>query len=236
MQVGVKFSEDYDDADGDWGRYELATGWREAADYDGPRDQISFARTLTEQEAAHGTAFHYQSILTNVLGCCLERATGDRFTNLLSKHIWGPMGAEHDLVSVIDSAANLSFEGGFNICLRDFARFGLLVARNGSFEGQQLVPESWLQECRNPDKGLVDAFAKSIYGYYAPGGAYHNFWWVSGPPKGVISALGVSGQVLYIDMEKDFVAAKFSSQTEYEIVDMEADETLGIEAIAASIS
>ncbi len=135
MQVGVKFSEDYDDINGEWGDYELATGWRESTDYHGPADQISYARTLTEQEAEHGSVFHYQSILTNIVGCCLERAVGRRFTDLLAEHIWNPMGAEQDLVSVIDSAGNLSFEGGFNVCLRDFARFGLLIARNGVTRG-----------------------------------------------------------------------------------------------------
>jgi CubicO group peptidase (beta-lactamase class C family) len=53
---------------------------------------------------------------------------------------------------------------------------------------------------------------------------------------GAIMALGVSGQVLYIDTEKDFVAAKFSSQPDYENVEMETDELRGIEAIAANIS
>jgi CubicO group peptidase (beta-lactamase class C family) len=236
MQVGVKFSEDYDDPDGDWGRYELATGWRESSDYDGPRSQISFAQTLTEQDAEHGSVFRYQSILTNIVGCCLERATSKRFTELLAKNIWGPMGAEHDLVSVVDSTGNLSFEGGFNICLRDFARFGLVIAGNGSFEGRQLIPENWLRECRSADERMINAFSAGAYADSAPGGAYHNFWWINKPPTGPIMALGVGGQVLYIDTEKDFVAAKFSSQPEYENSEMEADETLGIEAIAASIS
>jgi CubicO group peptidase (beta-lactamase class C family) len=236
MQVGVKFSEDYDDPEGEWNQYELATGWREASDYDGPRDQISYAQTLTDQEAEHGTVFHYQSILTNIVGHCLERATGRPFTELLAEHIWGPMGAEHDLVSIVDSTGALSFEGGFNICLRDFARFGMVIARNGFYDGTQLGPEDWLEECRNPGAGLVSAFSAGKYAETAPGGAYHNFWWVNGPPSGVIMALGVGGQILYIDSENDFVAVKFSSQPKYEDVEMETDELAGLAAIAANIS
>lgn len=235
MQVGVKFDEDYENLDGEWCHYELATGWRESADYHGPTDQISFAQTLTEQEAEHGTVFHYQSILTNIVGCCLERASGRRFTDLLAEHVWNPMGAEQDLVSVIDSAGNLSFEGGFNVCLRDFARFGLLIARNGLHGGRQIIPETWLQECRSPDQRLVDAFAEAKYADTAPGGAYHNFWWINKPPTGVIMALGVGGQIIYVDTERDFVAVKFSSQPEYENAEMEANELRGLEAIAASV-
>ena len=235
MQVGVKFSEDYDDPDGEWHEYELATGWRDSSDYDGPSDQIGFAQTLTEQESDHGSIFHYQSILTSIVGCCLERATGRNFTDLIAEHIWEPMGVEDDLVSIIDSKGILSFEGGFNICLRDFARFGLLIARNGSWQDRQLVPENWLQECRSPEERLIKAFSVGKYANTAPGGAYHNFWWINNPPKGTIMALGVGGQVLYIDSENDIVVAKFSSQPDYESVEMESDELQGLEAIAAHL-
>lgn len=236
MQVGVKFSEDYDDPDADWRQYELATGWRETAEpYDGPQDQISYAQTLTEQDSEHGTVFHYQSILTNVIGCCLERASGRSFADSLVEHIWTPVGAEQDLVSIIDSAGNMSFEGGFNVCLRDFARFGLLIAQNGRYQDQQLVPESWLDKCLSPDERLIEAFAASEYADVLPGGAYHNYWWVRNPVKGVIMALGIHGQMLFIDSKRDFVAAKLSSQPEQANIEMAMDQMLAIEAIADNV-
>jgi CubicO group peptidase (beta-lactamase class C family) len=235
MQVGVKFSEDYDDLDAEWRQCELATGWRESPDYDGPRDQLSYAQTLTEQEAEHGTVFHYQSILTNVIGCCLERASGKLFAELVAEHIWMPMGAEQDLVSIIDAAGIMSFEGGFNICLRDFARFGFLISQDGCYQGQQLVPESWLRECRNPNDKLIESFAASEYAEVLPGGAYHNQWWVRNPEKGIIMALGIHGQTLYIDCERKFVAAKFSSQPEQANIAMAMDQMLAFEAIVDTV-
>jgi CubicO group peptidase (beta-lactamase class C family) len=237
MQVGVKFDEDYDDLDGDWRHCEIATGWREPAPgYDGPRDQLSYAQTLTEKVAEHGTVFHYQSILTDVIGCCLERATGRAFSELVAEHIWTPMGAEQDLVSIIDSAGIMVFEGGFNICLRDFARFGLMITQSGQFGGKQLIPENWLQQCRRPAADLIDAFAQSEYADALPGGAYHNQWWVRDANKGVISALGIHGQTLYIDSEKEFVAAKFSSQPGQADIGMFIDHLLAFEAIAGTVA
>lgn len=236
MQVGVKFSEDYDDLDGEWRQCELATGWRESPDYDGPRDQLSYAQTLTEQVAEHGTVFHYQSILTDVIGCCLERASGKEFAELVAEHIWMPMGAEQDLVSIIDAAGIMSFEGGFNVSLRDFARFGFLISQDGQYQGQQLVPESWLHECRNPNDKLIEAFAASEYAEVLPGGAYHNQWWVRNPEKGIIMALGIHGQTLYIDCERNFVAAKFSSQPEQVNIAMAMDQILAFEAITDNVA
>ena len=237
MQVGVKFDEDYDDLDGDWRQCEVATGWREPpTDYDGPRDQLSYARTLTERTAEHGTVFHYQSILTNVIGCCLERATGKVFAELVAEHIWTPMGAEQDLVSIIDAAGIVTFEGGFNVCLRDFARFGYLISQDGRFQGQQLVRESWLHECRNPNDSLKEAFAASEYAEVLPGGAYHNQWWVRNPEKGITMALGVHGQMLYVDCEQELVAAKLSTQPEQANIAMAMDQMLAFEAIAKAVN
>jgi CubicO group peptidase (beta-lactamase class C family) len=232
MRVGVKFSEDYDDLEADWRLCEVATGWREAdADYNGPRDMISYMQTLKERESGHGEVFHYKSILTDVLGLCLQRATGRQFADLLYEHIWNPMGTEQELVSIIDSGGDAVFEGGFNCCLRDFARFAQLICQGGQYKGQQHVPTSWIDECRFASEDLVEAFAQSQYGEVFPNHAYHNKWWVRDPRRGVIMALGIHGQTLYIDPENEFVVAKFSTQPDQANTTMALDQMLAFEAV-----
>ena len=130
----------------------------------------------------------------------------------------------------------MSFEGGFNVCLRDFARFGYLISQDGRFQGQQLVPERWLHECRNPDNRLIAAFAASEYAEVLPGGAYHNQWWVRNPQKGITMALGIHGQMLYVDCERELVTAKLSSQPEQANIAMAMDEMLAFEAIAKAVN
>jgi CubicO group peptidase (beta-lactamase class C family) len=233
MQVGVRFSEDYDDLTADWRQLEVATGWREPpANYAGPTDMVGYMQTLTDSERGHGTQFYYQSILTDVLGVCLQRATGRSFSGLFEEHIWHPLGAEQEFVTIIDGAGNAVFEGGFNCCLRDFARFGGLIAQQGEVGGRQLVPSSWIEACRQVDQPLLDAFSTGQYGEVLPGFAYHNQWWVCEPERGVIMALGIHGQCLYIDSENEFVVAKFSSQPAQVDSGMALDQLLGIRAIA----
>jgi len=237
MRVGVKFSEDYDDLDADWRQCELATGWRETdSAYTGPHDMVGYMQTLRERESDHGGVFHYQSILTDALGICLQRATGRQFSDLFYQHIWNPIGAEQELVSIIDNAGNAVFEGGFNCCLRDFARFARMICQGGQYNGQQLVPTGWIDECRLAGKDLVVAFAQSEYGDALPDHAYHNQWWVRDPVRGVIMALGIHGQTLYIDPEREFVVAKFSSQPDQADIAMVLDQILAFEAIAKIVA
>lgn len=236
MSVGLKFSEDYDDFDADWRQCDLATGWRRpSSDYDGPRDMLTYMQTLRERVGPHGYKFHYQSILTNAIGLCIERSTGRPFMELFAERIWQPMGAEHDLVSTIDDAGTPAFEGGFNCCLRDFARFAWLICSGGSLGGRQLVPHKWINECRFPGAELVEVFARGEYGEILEGHAYHNQWWVRDPGRGVIMAIGVNGQMLYIDPDREFIAAKFSSQPDMVNVRMVIDQMLAFEAIADTI-
>ena len=236
MRVGVEFSEDYDDLDADWRQCELATGWRDPGpDYCGPTDMVGYMQTLTGSVGPHGDVFHYQSILTDTLGVCLERATGRTFLDLFAERIWQPMGAEQDLVTIIDSAGTAVFEGGFNCCLRDFARFGHFIATGGKAGAQQLVPDGWINACRSVDPDLLDAFARGEHGEALPGWAYHNQWWVRDPQRGVIMALGIHGQTLYIDPERDFVVAKFSSQPAQADITMVLDQIRGFEAIAQQV-
>ena len=236
MRVGVKFSEDYDDLDADWRQCELATGWRDPGpDYCGPTDMVGYMQTLTGSVGPHGDVFHYQSILTDALGVCLERATGRTFLDLFAERIWHPMGAEQDLVTIIDSAGTAVFEGGFNCCLRDFARFGRLIGAGGKTGSQQLVPDGWINACRSVDPDLLDAFARGEHGEALPGYAYHNQWWVRDPQRGVIMALGIHGQTLYLDPGRDFVVAKFSSQPAQADITMVLDQIRGFEAIAQQV-
>ncbi len=236
MRVGLQFEENYDDLNGEWRNLEIATGWREPpADYRGPRDLVGYLKTLTESAGPHGGPFHYQSILADVLGVCLERATQRTFMDLFAEKIWHPLGTEQELVTIVDAAGTAIFEGGFNCCLRDFARFGQMVCERGIAHGKQLIPEGWIDDSRFAGAELRAAFVQSEYSSEMPDYAYHNQWWLRDPQRGVIQALGIHGQMLFIDPDRDFVVAKFSSQPSHEDTNMELDSALACDAILEAL-
>ncbi len=247
MRVGIAFDENYDDDKADWAAYELATGWRDDRNYAGPVGHLDFARTLAADNRPHGGAFHYQSILTCILGCCLERATQSNFFDLLADQVWQPMGAEQDFVSIIDANGTASFEGGFNMCLRDFARFGLLIARDGYRDDKPLIATDWLRECRRITPELTDALVAADYDdavkeiFVVHGddgqsiGAYHNQWWLRPEKDTIMMVTGVGGQFLLVDPARDFVGAAVSSHPEYVDSNVWMDRLRAFQAIADEV-
>ena len=78
---------------------------------------------------------------------------------------------------------------------RDFGRFGLLFARNGEWEGQEILSDNWITESTAP----------------ALSGQYGFYWWPA--PNTGFTALGVQGQVVAVYPAEDLVIMRFSSYT-----------------------
>src|SRR3712207_8167965 len=78
----------------------------------------------------------------------LERATDMPVSRYLQEKVWKPLGMEADGSWSLDSK-NSGFEkmeSGVNARARDFARFGMLFAKEGSWEGRQLISREWVKE------------------------------------------------------------------------------------------
>ena len=78
---------------------------------------------------------------------------------------------------------------------RDFGRFGLLFARNGEWEGQEILSDNWITESTAP----------------ALSGQYGFYWWPA--PNTGYTALGVQGQIVAVYPAEDLVIMRFSSYT-----------------------
>jgi CubicO group peptidase (beta-lactamase class C family) len=236
MRVGVDFTDQYEDADEQGRSWWISGGWYPPEPgYDGPSDILSFARTLTASDGDHADVYHYRSVLTDILGLCIARVAGESVQDLFARLVWQPLGAEHDLLTIVDSEGSATACGGFNCCLRDFGRFAWMFANGGSVEGRQVVPQSWIDACRFPDKEMYEAFARSEYAEMFPEFAYQNKWWVRSGGQGIINAFGIHGQTMYVDPDRDFAVAKFSSQPEPVNENHFWDQILAFEAVAEQL-
>lgn len=208
MRAGVLFDEDYLATDGAIIEYRKATNWEPLAPNQAPSDLRSFYATLTERDGAHGRPFHYISTNTDLLGWCIERATGRRYADLVSELLWRPMGAEHSAYITVDRLGAPRCAGGFCATARDLARLGLLVAEGGD----GVVPEGWLEDI--VAGGDRDAWAQSEETTTYPGlpMRYRSQWYVLERASPMVFAIGVFGQSLYVDRENWFVMAKLSCQ------------------------
>lgn len=207
MTTAIEYSEDYTDPNAHVFDFARAGGIFPRGDYDGPEGFYAYVATLG-RKGAHGEAFSYRSVNTEVLGWLIARVTGANAVDVLQDRIWSRLGAEEDAYILVDSLGTGWAAGGLNATLRDHGRFGEMIRRGGRWNGQQLVPETVIEDIRrggNPDK-----FAKAGY-KTLPGASYRNQWWVHHNPNGAFSARGVHGQTIYIDPSAEMVIVRLAS-------------------------
>jgi CubicO group peptidase (beta-lactamase class C family) len=205
MRAGTDFDEeDYADPDSDGVLIDEVSGYRTLRRPELPPDLYAWISGMTN-DRAHGGAFRYQSILTDVLAWVAAEATGVRFADLFGDRLWSRIGAERDAEVIVDAAGFPAAEGGFCTTLRDLARFGLLQMEDG------VVPRQWRDRLRRTDPELVAAFADDAPLARFPTAFYHDCWWVSDAEAGVYSGYGINGQQLLIHHPTGTVIARFST-------------------------
>ena len=237
MNCGVKYSEAYDDPDSEVRQFEIANGMAAIPEgYRGPVTQTEAMLDLKDLQFPNGEKFDYRSGITVAVAMAIEQVTGRRVQELLSELIWQPLGCEWDGSIVVDRDNVAQTEGGLNATARDFIRFGQMMAQGGSFNGRQIIPETWVQDCRFGDENSHRAFRQSEYpallDNIAPDAMYRNQWWVVDRGRGVILASGVHGQCLFVDPGHEVVIAKFSTFPRPADTDLFLSQLSGLLAIS----
>jgi CubicO group peptidase (beta-lactamase class C family) len=149
-----------------------------------------------------GTRFQYSSMTTQILGICVERATGKRFSEYLQEKIWEPLGMEHDALIALDQKGVAKQFGGLAANPMDLARFGRLYLNNGNWNGKQIIPESWVRATQTRDTSEGRSHR------------YSNGWWLDTYPlenqfdKYDYFAGGFRGQVIYVNPDNNTIIVR----------------------------
>jgi CubicO group peptidase (beta-lactamase class C family) len=211
MRSGIEFSEDYLDPDSGVRQLEQAVGWAPHRSPHVPPALRGFLLTL-RQAREHGGPYEYRSCETDVLGWVCEAAAGQRFPELAGELIWSRLGADFDANIGIDSEGTGLFDGGISAALCDLARFGTMIAQEGtSMTNQQIVPEAWIEDSFAGGPDSREAFASSPDDTRMRGGMYRNQLWFPWPDRQVLLCLGIHGQMIYVDRATGLVGVKLSS-------------------------
>ena len=158
-------------------------------------------------------------------GIILERATGKRYANLLSKYLWQPLGCEHDGYVTVDCVGTARSAGGVCVHPHDLARLGQAISVAASGKGNGVIPDRWIDDTLTG--GNQQAWQNGEFAPLFPQGNYRNQWYLTGGQAQAICAIGIHGQWLYIDPRRNITIVKLSSQPDplSESVDMESIET-----------
>lgn len=188
MSSGVCFSENYG------GRDDVARLVRDTYVQAGAGG-VEAVKPYNERIHPSGTRFSYASVETQVLGLVLRNVTGRPVADYLREKIWQPMGAEADATWLIDRAGQEATYCCLNAVLRDYARFGLLLAHDGQLGDRQIIPKAWMHDATTvpaeaPHLRVAWRSANLGYGYQT---------WVFPSERRMFALLGVHGQAIYVD-------------------------------------
>jgi CubicO group peptidase (beta-lactamase class C family) len=91
-----------------------------------------------------GTHFLYNTSATYMCSAILQKATGMTLLDYLRPRLFDPLGIENP--SWETSPQGISVGGsGLSVRTEDIARFGQLYLQKGRWQGEQLVPEAWIE-------------------------------------------------------------------------------------------
>ena len=146
-----------------------------------------------------GTFWLYNNWDFNALGTIYNQETGNDLYEDFERLIGAPIGMQD--YSAADGQyyrESMSEHPAyhFRMSARDMARFGLLMLRDGQWDGEQLIPANWVRESTQTHS---DAGA----------GGYGYMWWtgIPGVPREMESwaARGGSGHMILVIPELDLV-------------------------------
>lgn len=222
MSVSLDFEEAYLDPESAFARYRRATLWNPGG---GTESLRQFILTLQSLDEPHGQTFRYRSPNSDLLGLLLERASGERFTDLMREKLWLPLGAVSEASIGVDMEGTARTAGGISVTPRDLARVGEMMRQGGIANGRRIVPEAWVRDT-TATGGSSQAWQRGSMVPLFPKGRYRNKWYQTGFENGAYCGIGIHGQWLYVDPKSEVVIAKMSSQPE------PVDDPLDIEIVA----
>lgn len=143
-------------------------------------------------------AFKYQSSDPAIAMQVLEAVVSGSAEDFIRDELWGRMGVDNyhwqsDISGLPKSAA------GSSIRSRDMLKMGMLILDEGKWQGQQLIPATFVERATSP---LKHSYGNSSYGY---------FWWVedievNGKNYRCKEGRGAGGQFIFMIPELDLIA------------------------------
>ena len=167
-------------------------------------DHLDYARNVGVEKEA-GLIFEYNNVNSMLLADILLQATGVAADTLLRERIFDKIGLD-DVTLWQDSAGNPLTYCCVDTTARQYARFGLLFARDGNWNGEQIIPKQFVDETFSKvwDSLNSDTIALDR--------GYSLHWWISrhDDQAVIFNASGKFGQYIFIDRANDIVFTRIT--------------------------
>jgi len=194
------------------GNNDLVKAWNECSD---PVECI-LEKPLASQP---GTDYNYSGGDMIVLGKIIQNATGLDIEAFSWQYLFAPLGVETPPWKWINETGVIYAGGEQKLTPREMLKFGVTYLNNGTWNGQQIIPEEWVYLSSVP-------FGNNT-GIKVPGAdggrkGYGYTWWLwdtklNGETLNTFSASGWGGQKITVIPELDtvivFTGGNYTSKT-----------------------
>lgn len=162
--------------------------------------------------------FNYQTVCLHILSGILYKATGMKTVDYANTYLFEPLGIKKHTNLYVETAEehkqftigklpkeNVWFcdtQGlgtpGYGLCMsaEDMAKIGLLCLYKGKYDDKQIVSSQWIEEMTRPREVENGNFRGMEYGY---------LWWIIDRKKNIYAAIGNSGNIIYVNSQKNLV-------------------------------
>ena len=171
------------------------------------KSHLDYAKNVGVEKEA-GLKFEYNNVNSMIIGDILYVVTGIKADKLLVERILDPIGASNYKLWKDEMGAVLTY-CCVDMTPRDYSRIGLLFARNGNWEGSQIIPEGFINETFQTVWETPSRF--SDYKRY-----YSLHWWVSkyDDESKIFNTSGKFGQYTFVDRDNDVVVTRITKYSE----------------------
>lgn len=119
------------------------------------------------EDSEYGRSFSYCTAGTVVLGEVINNITGD-LAQYAEKRLFAPLGIENYHWQLTPLNVPMT-GGGLGLCTRDLLKIGQLYLNKGSWEGEPIITQEWVDVSTSP-KSRIPFGRGYDYGY---------LWWIS---------------------------------------------------------
>jgi CubicO group peptidase (beta-lactamase class C family) len=146
-----------------------------------------------------GSRFEYCNGASQLLSAILQETTGMTAAEFAEAHLFDPLGITTHSWPANNQGVTLGYA---NLALHpeNMAKIGQLYLNSGEWNGEQIVPEHWVQAST---RKYIAATLQDGYGYQ---------WWIE--ESGIYMALGYAGQFIFVVPDEELVVAFVSDLPE----------------------
>ena len=165
------------------------------------RNHLDYAKSVGVEKDA-GLKWEYNNVNSMIIGDILHFVTGIKADKLLSQRIFEPIGMKNYKLWK-DEDGNVLTYCCVDMSAEEYSKFGLLFARNGNWNGEQIIP-----------KDFIDETFQVVWGFTpdSPKRGYSLHWWISkhDDESKIFNTSGKFGQYTFVDRENDIVFTRIT--------------------------